>query len=52
MPEPARTAGAPAILKWLWWSFSVSDRYLSNPAPGRKTNDLVYTAGLGLNFSR
>jgi putative salt-induced outer membrane protein YdiY len=39
------------VVKWLSWNLSVSDRYLSNPAPGRKTNDLLYTTGLGINFA-
>lgn len=40
------------IVKWMTWNVSVSDRYLSNPAPGRKTNDLLYTTGLGISFRR
>ena len=40
------------ISKWLSWNVSLSDRYLSNPAPGRKTNDLLYTTGLGITFAR
>jgi hypothetical protein len=39
------------LLKWLSWNLSVSDRYLSDPAPGRKTNDFFYTTGLGVSFS-
>ncbi|WP_031495052.1 DUF481 domain-containing protein [Bryobacter aggregatus] len=39
------------IAKWLNWNVSFSDRYLTNPAPGRKTNDLLYTTGLGVNFA-
>jgi putative salt-induced outer membrane protein YdiY len=39
------------LLKWLTWNVSLSDRYLSNPVPGRKTNDLLYTTGLGIAFS-
>jgi len=39
------------IMKWLNWNIALSDRYLSNPAPGRKTNDLIYTTGLGIAFS-
>jgi small nuclear ribonucleoprotein (snRNP)-like protein len=38
---------------WLTWNVSLSDRYLSNPAPGRKTNDLLfYTTGIGITFAR
>jgi len=40
------------IAKWLTWNVSVSDRYLHNPAPGRKTNDLLYSTGLGITFAR
>ena len=40
------------ITKWLTWNVSVSDRYLSNPAAGRKTNDFLYTTGVGITFSR
>jgi putative salt-induced outer membrane protein YdiY len=39
------------LFKWLTWNISISDRYLSDPAPGRKTNDFLYTTGLGLSFS-
>jgi hypothetical protein len=40
------------ILKWLTWNLSVSDRYLSDPAPDRKSNDFLYTTGIGITFSR
>lgn len=40
------------IARWLTWNVSISDRYVSNPAPGRKTNDLLYTTGLGITFAR
>ena len=40
------------ISKWLTWNLSVSDRYLNHPAAGRKTNDLLYTTGLGITFAR
>ena len=40
------------IAKWLNWNLSLSDRYLNHPAPGRKTNDLLYTTGLGITFAR
>ncbi len=39
------------VMKWLTWNVTLSDRYLSNPAPFRKTNDLIYATGLGLTFS-
>jgi putative salt-induced outer membrane protein YdiY len=40
------------IARWLTWNASVSDRYLNNPAPGRKTNDFLYTTGIGITFAR
>ncbi len=40
------------ISKYLVWNVAISDRYLTNPAPGRKTNDLLYTTGLGIAFAR
>lgn len=40
------------LSKWLNWNVSLSDRYLNHPAPGRKTNDLLYTTGLGITFAR
>ena len=40
------------ILKWLSWNVSISDRYLSDPAPGRKTNDFLYTTGIGIIFAK
>jgi putative salt-induced outer membrane protein YdiY len=40
------------LSKWLNWNVSLSDRYLNHPAPGRKTNDFLYTTGLGITFAR
>jgi putative salt-induced outer membrane protein len=40
------------ILKWLTWNASLSDRYISDPAPGRKSNDFFYTTGIGISFAR
>lgn len=40
------------LTKWLHWTVSLSDRYLSDPVPGRKSNDLLYTTGLGFTFAR
>ena len=40
-----------AIRKWFAWQLSVSDRYLSNPVPGRRKNDVLFTTGLRLTFS-
>jgi len=40
------------LTKWLNWNVSLSDRYLSNPASGRKKNDFLYSTGLGFNWAR
>ncbi|MDX1981375.1 MAG: DUF481 domain-containing protein [Bryobacteraceae bacterium] len=40
------------LTQWLTWNASVSDRYLSNPAPGRKKNDFLYTTGFGFTMTR
>jgi putative salt-induced outer membrane protein YdiY len=40
-----------SLLKWLTWNLSFSDRYLSDPVPGRKTNDILYTTGIGITFA-
>ncbi len=36
--------------RWLTWNVALSDRYPSNPVPGNKTNDWLYTTGVGLSF--
>ena len=43
---------AAALRKWLSWQVAASDRYLSNPLPGRKTNDLLITTGVRLIFAK
>jgi putative salt-induced outer membrane protein YdiY len=40
------------LSKWLTWNVSLSDRYLNHPAPDRKTNDFLYTTGVGITFAR
>lgn len=40
------------LAKWINWNVSLSDRYLNHPAPSRKTNDLLYTTGLGITFAK
>ena len=43
---------ATKVRKWLSWNLALSDRYLSNPVPGRKPTDWLYTTGLGITFAR
>ncbi len=40
------------LTKWLNWNISISDRYLNRPAQDRKSNDFLYTTGLGITFAR
>ena len=39
------------LFSWLSWNLALSDRYLSNPSAGRKTNDFLYTTGVGITFA-
>jgi hypothetical protein len=41
-----------AIKKWFGWQFTVSDRFLSNPLPGRKENDIIISTGLRVTFAK
>lgn len=43
---------AAALLKWMSWQVAASNRFLSNPLPGRKTNDVLVTTGVRLTFTR
>lgn len=45
-------AAAAAIKKWMSFQISASDRYLSDPLPGRKTNDILFTTGLRFTFAK
>lgn len=38
--------------RWLAWQITASDRFLTNPAPGRKTNDLLLSSGFRITFAR
>jgi putative salt-induced outer membrane protein YdiY len=46
------TSLVTAVRKWLGWQVSVSDRYLSNPVVGRKKNDVLFTTGVRLTFTK
>jgi putative salt-induced outer membrane protein YdiY len=40
------------LKKRIAWNVALNDRYLSNPVPGRKSNDWTYTTGLGATFGK
>lgn len=40
------------LAKSLTWNVSFSDHFLSNPAPGRLKNDVLYTTGLGFTLAK
>jgi putative salt-induced outer membrane protein YdiY len=44
------TGATTKIGKWITWNLALNDRYESDPAPGRKTNDWMYTTGFGVTF--
>ena len=45
--------GTNTVLKsWLGWHVTASDRFISNPLPGRQRNDLLLSTGLRLSFAR
>jgi len=39
------------LKRWLSWQITASDRYLTNPAPGKKTNDLLLSSGFRITFT-
>jgi hypothetical protein len=48
----ADAAATTQLTKWLTWNISLSDRFLSNPAPGFKRNDFLYSTGFGFTWAR
>jgi putative salt-induced outer membrane protein YdiY len=48
----ADVALAASLRKWISFQVATSNRYLSNPLPGRKTNDVVVTTGIRLTFAK
>jgi putative salt-induced outer membrane protein len=41
-----------AVRKWFSWQVTISDRFLSNPVPGRKENDILFSTGARLVFAK
>ena len=35
---------------WLSWQVTLSDRFLSNPGPGKRKNDLLFTTRIRLTL--
>jgi putative salt-induced outer membrane protein len=46
------TTAATKLKNWLSWQVTYSDRYLSNPLPGFKKNDLILSTGVRLTFGK
>lgn len=46
------TGASMPVFGWLEWNIGFSSRYLSNPPPGLKSNDLLYTTGIRLSFDQ
>jgi len=46
------TTIATKLKNWLSWQVTYSDRYLSDPLPGFKTNDLLLSTGVRLTFGK
>jgi hypothetical protein len=40
------------LKNWLSWQITFSDRFLSDPLPGLKNNDLLLSTGVRLTFGR
>lgn len=38
--------------RWLSWQATLSNRYLSNPVPGAKSNDVLLTTGIRLTLAK
>ncbi|MGA2094749.1 MAG: DUF481 domain-containing protein [Candidatus Acidiferrum sp.] len=43
---------ATKLKNWLSWQVTYSDRFLSDPLPGFKTNDLILSTGVRLTFGK
>ena len=46
------TTATTKLYRWISWQLTFSDRYLSNPVPGTKKNDLLLTTGLRVTFGK
>ena len=46
------STAATKLKNWLSWQITYSDRFLSNPLPGFKKNDLLLSTGVRLTFGK
>lgn len=46
------SSAATKLKNWLSWQITFSDRFLSNPLPGLKSNDALLSTGLRLTFGQ
>jgi len=46
------TTAATKIKSWLSWQTTFSDYYISDPAPGKKSNDVLLSTGFRLSFGK
>jgi putative salt-induced outer membrane protein YdiY len=46
------TTADTALWKWVGWQFTLSDRLLSAPLPGRRKNDFLFSTGVRLTFAK
>ena len=46
------TSAATKLKNWLSWQITFSDRFLSDPLPGLKKNDLLLSTGVRLTFGK
>jgi len=46
------TSAVMALKTWLGWQITFSDRYLSDPVIGAKSNDVLLSTGLRLTFGK
>jgi putative salt-induced outer membrane protein len=45
-------SGVTTIRKWLSGQLRISDRFLSNPVPGRKKIDAIFSTGVRVSFAK
>lgn len=46
------TTAATKLKNWLSWQTTFSDNFVSDPAPGKKTNDVLLSTGLRFSFGK